>query len=180
MIDVVSSEDFRPGVASVAKAPRLLHIILMILLGHVELFGQLNLSGNWLAQLLLMFCQEFLRYRQLLLIDAPYPTSVLSSIVRPLTIYLRRVVHQEEPVEKLSKGNSRRVKNDAHSFSMACVPLAYHSVRRIFHPSLLIPAVRSEDPRCHLKGMLDAPEATTSKVSHLVTVGDLMVSGDTV
>ena len=180
MIDIVSSEDFRPGVASMAKAARLLYIVLMILLGHVELFGQLNLSGDGLTQILLMFCQEFLRYRQLLLIDAPYPTSVLSSIVRSLSIYLRRVVHQEESMEKLSKGNSRRVKNYAHSFSMPCVALAYHSVSRIFHPSLLIPAVRSEDPRCHLKGMLDTPEATASKIRHLVTVGDLMVSGDTV
>ena len=105
MIDIVSSEDFRPGVASMAKAARLLYIVLMILLGHVELFGQLNLSGDGLTQLLLMFCQEFLGNRQLLLIDAPYPTSVLSSIVRSLSIHLRRVVHQEEPMEKLPKGN---------------------------------------------------------------------------
>ena len=63
---------------------------------------------------------------------------------------------------------------------MACVALAYHSVGRIFHPSLLIPAVCSEDPRCHLKGMLDTPEAASSKIRHLVTVGDLMVSADTV
>ena len=37
MIEVVSFEDFRPGVTSMAKAAPLLHIVLMILLGHVEL-----------------------------------------------------------------------------------------------------------------------------------------------
>ena len=98
MIDVVSSENFRPGVTSMAKAATLLNIVLMILLGHVELFGQLYLRRDGLAQLLLMLCQELLRNCQLLLIDAPYPTSVLSSIVRPLSIHLRRVVHQEEPM----------------------------------------------------------------------------------
>ena len=56
MIDVVSSENFRPGVTSMAEAASLLNIVLMILLGHVELFGQLNLRGDGLAQLLLMLC----------------------------------------------------------------------------------------------------------------------------
>ena len=55
MIEVVSFEDFRPGVTSMAKAATLLHIVLMILLGHVELFGQLNLRGDGLSQLLLIF-----------------------------------------------------------------------------------------------------------------------------
>ena len=56
MIDVVSSENFRPGVTSMAEAATLLYIVLMVLLGHVELFGQLNLGCDGLAQLLLMLC----------------------------------------------------------------------------------------------------------------------------
>ena len=56
MVDVVSSENFRPGVTSMAKAASLLNIVLMILLGHVELFGQLYLRGDRLAQLFLMLC----------------------------------------------------------------------------------------------------------------------------
>ena len=59
---------------------------------------------------------------------------------------------------------------------MPCVALAYRSVCGIFHTALLISAVRSEDPRCQLKGMLNPPEASTSKIRHLVTIGDLMVS----
>ena len=72
------------------------HVVLMIFLCNVELFGHFNLCHNRVSEVFLKLFDEFIRNLVLFLIDAPNTTAILRADVRSLPILLCWVVHHEK------------------------------------------------------------------------------------
>ena len=124
-----------------AHSSRFFNVVLVIIFRHVELLSHLHLCGNWFVELFLLFLDEFLSDLQLILIDGPNSTSILSAIVGPLSVHLSWIVHHEESFEELSECNELRVVYDSDRLCMHGIALANLAVVWIICSPLLIPGV---------------------------------------
>src|SRR5216683_6610662 len=92
-----------------------------------------------------------------------YGRAVLCAEVRPLAVYLRRVVSLPENVEQLFVTHFWRIERHLHHFGMPCFIRAYVFVSRIRHLPAAVAYCGANHSRHALKRRLHAPETPRSE-----------------
>ncbi len=95
----------------------------MIVFGLIPLPGRNNLGADlaippMVAPLLLRTCCDIFRYLLLLFVVEEYRATVLRTLIRPLHVRRRRVMHSVEEFNQLSIADLIRIVDDLQGFGI--------------------------------------------------------------
>ena len=143
-----------------------LHVVLMVVLGQVELLERHNLRDNGAVKDFLFgeFLDVRVRAALLFVVGVENRRAVLRADIRSLAIQFGRIVrHAKKHLQQRLIRHLRRVIGDAHRFGVAGPARAHRFVGRVPDRSARIPRDHIDHALHVLVDALDPPEAAARK-----------------